>query len=325
MWLDLVALLILCCFATIGALKGAIPSLFGILSLAGGYLAAIALAPVVGPPLAPALGVPEIVAIPLAGTGLFLLAFGGVGILGKILTRMTRPRGGRRSSRDQFLGGVFGAARGMLVVVLISWLAVWVDALRASGVAPELPEVGTSTAANVSSDIIESSLVAAFADAGRGGRVVARLAARPAMATTELRALVDAPAIASLRDDRMFWTYVEHGNVDAAMNRRGFAQLAGDDAMRQRMGDLGLVDAASVEDPRAFRDEFGQVLREVGPHIRGLRNDPELQALAEDPEVMGMVQRGDTLALIRHPGILALASRVGSEVEEGVAEVASAR
>jgi uncharacterized membrane protein required for colicin V production len=313
MWLDLIALLVLACFATVGAFRGWITSLFGILSLASGYLAAIALAPVLGPPLAAALDVSELVAIPLAGTGLFFLCYGAVGITGKILARMTRKRGGERSARDRFLGGIFGTARGLLVVVLVSWLAVWVDALRASGVAPDLPSVGESTAASISSEIIETGLEAAFADAGTGGRVVARLAARPSMAATEIQAVVDSPAIEGLRADGLFWTYVEHGNVDAAMNRMAFAKLSRDDEMRRRLGDLGLVEEEAVEDPRAFREAFGAVLGEVGPRIKGLRDDPELKKLAEDPEVIAMVQRGDTLALIGHPGVQSIVGRVSSQ------------
>ena len=313
MWLDLIALLVLACFATLGALRGWITSLFGILSLASGYLAAIALSPVLGPPLARALDLPELAAIPLAGTGLFFVCYGAVGITGKILARMTRRRSGERSARDRFLGGVFGATRGLLVVVLLSWLAVWVDALRVTGVAPNMPSVGESTAAAISSEIIETGIAAALSDAGTGGRVVARLAARPAMAATQLQAVVDSPAIERLRSDGLFWTHVEHGNVDAAMNRLAFIELSKDEEMRTRLGDLGLVGPQAVDDPRVFREEFGAVLGEVGPRIKGLRDDPELKKLAEDPEVIAMVQRGDTLSLIGHPGVRRIVERVSSQ------------
>ena len=242
--------------------------------------------------------------------------FSAVALAGKILARTLRRGDGARSSRDRFLGGAFGMLRGLLVVVLVSWLAVWVDALRASGVAPDLPSVENSAAASVSSDIIESGIEAILADAGAGGRVVARIAARPAMAVTELQILVDDPAISSLSSDPMFWTYVEHGNVDSAMNRMAFLKLARDDSMRRRLGDLGLVDEASVADAHAFRVEFGQVLAEVGPRIKGLRNDPELQALAKDPEVIAMVQQGDTFALLGHPGIQSLVDRVSSNASD---------
>jgi hypothetical protein len=133
------------------------------------------------------------------------------------------------------------------------------------------------------------------------------------MAATELMAVVDSPSIGGLRSDGLFWTYVEQDNVDAAMNRDAFVQFARDSEMRRRLGDLGLVSPAAVEDSRVFRREFGEVLGEVGPRIRGLRDDPELKKLAEDPEVIAMVQRGDTLALIGHPGVQRIVERVSSQ------------
>ena len=77
----------------------------------------------------------------------------------------------------------------------------------------------------------------------------------------------------------------------------------------------GLVPQAAADDVRQFRDEMANVLREVGPRIRHLKNDPELQALAEDPEVIGILQSGDTLALLQHPGFRKLVDRVTSELE----------
>lgn len=133
------------------------------------------------------------------------------------------------------------------------------------------------------------------------------------IAAVELQAVLEDDAFARLRGDEAFWTWVEAGNVDAAMNRRTFQQLQHDAQLRHRLANLALVPDEAAGDPVAFREAVGAVLREVGPRIRGLRNDPELQALMRDPEVVAMLQRGDTLGLLGHPGLRDLVARVTSE------------
>ena len=70
------------------------------------------------------------------------------------------------------------------------------------------------------------------------------------------------------------------------------------------------MDEAAAADPRAFRLPAGDVLRQVGPRIRGLREDPAVQDLMRDPEVVAAVQSGDHLALMTHPGFQAVVARV---------------
>jgi uncharacterized membrane protein required for colicin V production len=313
MWLDALALGIFAVFALIGALRGAFATFMGIAALVAGYGAAIALAPVIGPPIASELDVSELIAVPLSGTALFIAAYAAVGAIGKLARRMTRRNDGVRSARDRFLGGVFGAARGALVVLLVSWLALWMDALRATGTAPSIPEIGSSHAASVTGDLVESGLEAALADAGAGGRVVARMAARPGVAIVEFQNVLEDPEVMRLRSDPMFWTYVEHDNVEGALNRLAFQRMLQDAELRQRLADLGLVSEDAAADPRAFRREMGSVLEEVGPRIRGLKDDPAMQDLVEDPQVIAMVQSGDSLGLLTHPGVRRLVDKVADK------------
>lgn len=313
MWLDVIALVILAAFAALGAMRGALATAMGLLSLAVAYGAGLTLGPMLGPKLAEDLAAPLPLGVALAGTGAFLAAFCAMGIASTVVRRLARRRDGRRSARDRFLGGALGAVRGALIVFLLSWLALWVDALRATGTVESLPELGDSAAAAVTGEIVESGLEAAFGDAGAAGRVVARMAARPGVALSEFQAVLDDPNIARLRGDELFWSYVESGNVDAALNRVSFQRVQRDDALRRRMADLGLVGEDAAVDTRAFRDAMAEVLREVGPRIRGLKNDPELQRLMEDPEVVAMLQSGDTLGLLGHPGFRGLVQRVSSQ------------
>ncbi|HEY5657253.1 MAG TPA: CvpA family protein [Myxococcota bacterium] len=313
MWLDAIALIILTAFAVLGALRGALATAMGLLSLAVAYGSGLTLGPVLGPSLAGRMDLPTPLGVALAGTGAFLAAYVAMGIVSALVRRLARRHDGERSARDRFLGGVVGAVRGGLIVLLLSWLALWVDALRATGTVESLPELGPSKAAAVTGEIVEKGLGAALADAGPGGRMVARMAARPGLALSELQSVLENPNIERLRSDEMFWTYVENGNVDAALNRLSFERVRRDDELRRRLADLGLIDEGAALDPRAFRNAMADVFGEVGPRIHGLKNDPEVQALMSDPEVVAMLQSGDTLGLLRHAGFRSLVERVTSE------------
>jgi hypothetical protein len=113
----------------------------------------------------------------------------------------------------------------------------------------------------------------------------------------------------------MFWKYVEYGNVEAALNRRSFVRIIRDAELRRQLGGLGLIEEAAVDDPRTFRVAASDVFREVGPRIRGLREDPELQQLLQDPEVVAMVQSGNSLGLMAHSGFRSVVVRVMADGE----------
>jgi uncharacterized membrane protein required for colicin V production len=313
MWLDAVALVILTIFAVLGALRGALATAMGLLSLAVAYGAGLTLGPALGPSLAEQLDWPLPLGVAAAGTGAFLAAYVAMGVVSAVVRRLARRHDGQRSARDRFLGGAVGVVRGGLIVLLLSWLALWVDALHATGAVASAPEVGDSKAAALTGEIIESGLEAALEDAGPAGRMVARMAARPGVALSELQGVLDDPNVERLRSDSMFWTYIESGNVDAALNRMSFRRVQDDDALRRRLADLGLIDEDAVLDTRAFRNAMADVLDEVGPRIRGLKNDPQVQALISDPEVVAMLQSGDTLGLLGHAGFRSLVDRVTSQ------------
>ena len=73
-----------------------------------------------------------------------------------------------------------------------------------------------------------------------------------------------------------------------------------------------IIGSTSAADPNAFRNELAGVLREVGPRVRRLREDPELQDLMQDPQVVAMVQDGDTIGLLGHPRFRALVERAAA-------------
>lgn len=307
MWLDAIALLLLGVFALLGARRGGLAAGLSLLSLGVAYGAAIGFAPHFAAGSVESFGAPSWLGLPLAGTLVFLAVFLGMSLASWGLRRLERrDEGGSRSPRDRFFGALFGATRGALMVLLLAYLALWVEALRTSGTLESIPELGSSAAARLSGAVVEGGLNAAVGDETPGGRMLARLAGHPDRALADLREVMEHPAVAELREDTAFWSYVEHGAVDAAMNRRGFLALMHDSELRRRLGELGMIGADAVEEPRAFRAEAAEVLRQVGPRIRGLREDPALHELLDDPEVMAALHDGDHLALMRHPGFRAV-------------------
>jgi uncharacterized membrane protein required for colicin V production len=308
MWLDVVAFVLLAVFVAVGCWRGALASFVALAALAAGYGAAVLLAPALGPKL----GIePAILGVGLAGCGLFLAAYLAVAIAGFFARRAQQERsGGELGPRDRFLGGVFGALRGAFIVLLLSWLALWLDALRETGGTAVVPPVGDSAAARATSATVEATVGAALGGSGPGGQFVARLAARPALAVNDLQNVLANPHFEALREDELFWTYIEAGQVDTAMGRPSFLALARDEALRGELAALGLVGPEAAADEAAFSAAAGEVLAQVGPRLRGLRDDPAFQELVNDPEVVAMLSQGDHLALLGHPGFRQLVARV---------------
>src|SRR5262249_7208797 len=158
-----------------------------------------------------------------------------------IVRRLGRRENSDRSPRDRFLGATFGAVRGLVLAMLLVYAAMWFDALRATGNAAVLPEIGDSVAADVTSGVVRTAIEHAVDTREPAGRFGARLAARPQVAAADLQALIDDHSFAELRSDADFWSDVEQGRLSLALRRNSFQKLARDAEVRRRLADLGLV------------------------------------------------------------------------------------
>jgi uncharacterized membrane protein required for colicin V production len=317
MALDLIALAILGFFVLMGALRGGVASGMGLLTLLLSYGGAVWAAQSFGGVTSDRLGISPLLGPALAGTGGFLATAVIVGIFGSLVRRWADSLRGdsRMGVANRWLGGLFGFVRGTLVVVLISWLVIWLDAARQTGAFEGLdavPDIEISSAAKVTQKLVETAVSAAFDGDDTTGDVLARLASRPGPAVVSLQSILADPRIEALQRDGFFWTLIENGAYDRAMNRRSFQQIVRSSELRRKFADVGVVSDEAAQDQKLFQERFGQVLAEVGPRIKGLANDPEIARLADDPEVMSMLESGDTLGLFRHEGIQRLASRVSN-------------
>ncbi len=313
MWLDIVALILLGVFIGMGCLRGALVSFFGLAAFVVAYAASFAAAPVLAPWLGLSAGTPAILGVALAGAIVFAVVYLAVVIVGRLARRAQRERSGTgHSVRDRFFGGVFGAVRGAFVVALVSWLVLWLDALRVTGGTAVVPEIAGSTAAHATSALVEAGVAAALSDSGPAGSFAARFAARPALAVEDLQQVLANPRFEALREDAAFWSHVEAGSVDVAMGRVSFRDFAQDGDLRQELVSLGLIEPAAANSPEVFEAAAADALRQVGPRLRALREDPALRELMEDPEIAAMVRSGDHLGLLTQPAFRQLVSRAAS-------------
>ncbi len=298
--LDLLAFGTLALFVAAGAWRGTVAGLLSTAGLVFGYLAGALAAWTLGPRLAELTGQPQLLTAPLVGTLAFLGVAIAIGIAGIFVRAWDRERVREtgRSGLDRTGGACLGALRGALVVLLLGILANWLHA--AEVFAGRQSAEATSPLRAMTQRIVGGGLGAVLGDSPEAV-VTARMIAQPATSLTSLQRVVEHPRMAELAGDRGFWTLVENGAVDSALNRGSFYGILHDPALRGELADVGLVEAGAAEDPRVFRERAKEVLREVGPRVARARHDPELHALARDPEIADLLQRRDVVGLLRNP------------------------
>ena len=314
MLLDLASGMILALFTLMGALRGGLASFASLATLLLSYAAAVWAAGRLGESVSSKRGLPSFLGPVAAGTAAFVATALLAGVVGAVVKREAKSLRGdsRVGTVNRWLGGFFGAVRGGLIVLLLAWLAIWLDAARETGSFAGLeaaPEIDSSATARLTEQVVHA-VVSSAMEEGTTSDVVARFASRPGTSVRSLQALLSDPRIEALQQDRFFWTLVEHGAYQRAMNQRSFREIAHDERLRTRFADLGVISSDAAVDPGRFRSELGPVFRDVGPKLKGLAEDPDLQRLARDPEIASLLESGDTLALIRHPGIQSLAAKV---------------
>jgi hypothetical protein len=296
-------------------MRGALASGLSLATLLACYAGALLAGPSLGTPLGRALGIPPLLAGVAAATAAFLGILVALAIVGSLLRRREKQRRERRPrpAWDRLGGASFGAARGALIVVLLGWLAHWLDA-AVQLQQPARPAVtADSKVGALARQVVESGAERALGRSKPGAKLAARVLARPAETLTELRSVLEHPAVGALATDQIFWEMVQFDAVERALHRPSFTGVANDANLRSRLAAVGVVEEADARNPAAFRRATQQVLEDLGPRLRRLRQNPELQRLANDPEVVSLLERGDVLALLQHPGFQQVVSRTLAE------------
>lgn len=319
--LDILAVVVLALFLGLGAGRGVLAASSRLISMVLAYCVAFFASARFGPQVAERLQVSELLAVPLVGT----IGFLGTWIVCTVVFRSARRRaekrrrGMPRSLADRLGGAAFGLAHGALIVVLLGWLSLWIDAARSlaapPGSAQARTEHGGSMVAGVSAAVVEIALESALPDSG-GTRIAVRLAARPGETLESLQRLMEDPRVQAVQDDKLFWRYLQNDAVENALNRRSFWNIVHDDELRADFAQLGLIDQEAAEDPQAFREEAAKVLAELAPIIRELYEDPQLRRLANDPEILALLESGDAVSLLSHPEIRSVVTRVSADAQQ---------
>jgi len=312
-WLDGIALALCVYFIVSGALRGALVSFLGIFSLVASYLAAFLIGPIVGPLLQLTFGMPGLTATVVASSGVFFLVFAVMGLVSSLVGRARKrddDGDAPRSGFDRLGGALCGAFQGAMIALLLGVLASWIEVGQARGAFESLPRGGGRGVSTASELVIGGAADAVLDEDDRGARAAIRLAVRPESTLADVEALMAHPSVRKLQADPLFWSYLEHGSVDQALNHRAFVTISQDRELRSRLADLGLIGPSAADDPAAFRAEARVVLGEVAPRLRVLKSDPALAELSRDPEMIDALQRGDSLTLLSDPRFRALVDRV---------------
>jgi membrane protein required for colicin V production len=309
-WLDLLLFGILLAFTLVGAWRGALESGLRLAGWAGGYAAAFALGGLAGPATAAALGLPAWLGPVAAGTAAFLAVQVAFAVAIAVVRR--RREDSELPGGDRVLGAAFGAARGLLLVVLIGWLGLVADAVRSESAFASLPDTHGSRAAQWSGRVIGSGAKAVLGSGDPAARAAVAVAARPRETLEAFRALLAHPRFTALQRDHAFWERFAEGDVEAACARPSYRALAADPSVRRELADLGLVDRAAAAHPIAFARALDEAVREASVRVAALRRDPDVQALLQDPEVLSLVERGDAFGLLTHPRFRSVLNRASA-------------
>ncbi len=335
MWVDLICLGILAVFVLIGLFRGTLAGALRLGTLLLSYGAGYAGSKLLATPVGLALGVSDLIGAMAAGVVSFAACFMLLGLISGFIARADRRRieeeGDGRSGIDRLGGALIGGLQGGVIVLLIGWLAIWVEAAQVLGVGPLADPAGTEPAAapaspdsdrpqsmvaSLTRDVIEEAASAALGDAPEA-KIAAGLAARPAETIGGIQEVLESREVATLQNDELFWQYLSTGAIDSALNRGSFRAIAYDDELRGQLADLGLVNEAARNDPAVFRQSSQQAFAQIAPKLGQLRNDPAIQALASNPAVQQALSTGNHAALLMNPEIRSLINKYTQDIPTG--------
>ena len=244
-----------------GALRGGIAGLMGVVTLLFSYVTGIWAARAFGISVSQVLDVSHLAGPAIAGVAVFLATATTLGLAAKHLRRWAGGLRGdsRMGIANRWLGGFFGLLRGGLVVMLVAWVTIWLNAL---------PGIRDTATARVTETLVESGVRAAMGGADTRVDVMAQLLSRPGTAVEDLQGILADPRVQALRQDRAFWNLVENGAYGRAMDRPAFEEIAGSPELRERFVSVGVVPAGAAGDAERFREHFRRVLSEEGPKLR---------------------------------------------------------
>jgi hypothetical protein len=201
-------------------------------------------------------------------------------------------------------------ARGGLLVLPILWLAAFSESVRATGAAVGLPDLSGARSASVGRAALGAAAENLARGGDRGARVTAKFVASPGASLAAASAIASDVRMRALQADAGFWRDVRAGEVESALARPTFRELARDGTLRAQLADLGLIGEAAAVDAEMFREEMGSALTEISPRLRQLESDPAFQSLLADEELRERARAGDLMALLGDPRIQQLAARL---------------
>jgi uncharacterized membrane protein required for colicin V production len=302
-WIDLAGVGLIGVFVGVGAMRGFVAGILGVLTLVAAWTLSYFGADPLSGAVAASLGTGPLISWLLAGSAIFALAWLVFWLASGIwLRRRRRERGAGITRTDRIGGALLGGAQGALVAVLLYWL---VGQAQAGGLMGAQSQ--PSALVQASQHVVASGAQAVLGS--EASPLAARMVADPVGTASQLQAVLETPAMTELQGDTLFWQYVSSGAIDQALNQASFMRAANDARLRQRIVDLGVMPEEARDDPKAFRSATRDALAEVAPRLQAIREDPAMAELAADPAVRQALEAGDVLSLATNPKIRELVSR----------------
>lgn len=312
MWLDLIGIVFLGVFMLTGLLRGTLMSLVRIVTIVLAYAAAMWAAPRFGAELGQRLSLPGPIGMSLMGTLAFVGAYVACSGATFFIRNWERRRleGEGRSPLDHIGGAVFGAVQGGIIVILLGWLGLWVEAGQATGSLGGLPSTENSALTKISQKVVETGAETLIDESEPAGRFTINMVSRPKQTVEGVQEVMSNDRMQDLQNDQLFWSYVETGAVEAALNQGSFLGLIHDESLRRDLAGLGVIPGDAAEDPGKFKTEARKALSQIGPRINELKTSQTMQSLENDPAIIAMVEAGDYAGLLADPRVRKLLSQV---------------
>ncbi len=304
MWFDLTCILLLMGLIALGAMRGALASGLALFTMLASYGAAIWMGPNFAPLFESQSTLVGVLAIPLGGALAFAIAYITLSISTMLITRAERARregDEGRSTPDRFFGGTFGAARGLLLLLLIGLFGHYLSQGQRVGVVKMLPPIENSFFTEMSGNLTEMGISMALDQACVASKMAARLAVRPSDTKDQLSEIMSYDSVRGIIADPNFWILVQSGDTSKAINQLSFQRMVYDTPLREKLGELGFLQAEAVENPVLFRESLRPCVSRLCTVMVNIQDNPAIDTLIEDKEVMDLVRAGKTVDLIRHP------------------------
>lgn len=325
MYVDAVAVVLVLFYGLMGyryGLTGALINLAGILA---GYLASLWYARDAAVMLAERTGMAPLLALPIAGLGLFLLVTRTFYLLHLIVRKILEGDKTGPSpllTADRMGGLAFGLAKGGFIVGFLLW---GLPSLIGSGeLAARMGLNDSQLTGAVQAGIQIATRYAAslLVDDPNAQNVLASAIARPRYTVQEVGKLVSNPKLRAATSNPHVAEAVRRQGLMGLVNAGAFDEVLADNSFQQGLTNIGFIPrdgkAISREDVGRFVQDMNTRVEAKMAAMKSAANSPEMTAFLQDPSVQDKLKAGQIGEVLKDPRLArAMGMATGSQPAGG--------